>query len=419
MRIEKYKKLESKWKLSFMRLLYHENKTINHMKKNPLSVFRNIWWNIAHWWSLDTRSLSLFRVAFALLIIVDIALRSRYIVEHYTDMGIYPRAAFTEFWTSSTTFSLHAVSGHLWFQILLFGIHIFFALWLLFGYRVRTATIILWLLTVSLHNRNMMINSGADDLLRLVLFWSMFLPLDRYWSWNQERYRDTEKINYSTIISVWAFAFILQQCLLYWVTAYLKLWPEWYITHSAVYEILALETFHLPLSDIIFHSPRLLRFLSWASMFVEFLAPLFLISPIFKPLSRYIGICAIVCLHVGILTNISVGIFPWISMISMLALLPGHFWDKIITKLGPRWSITVFYDDACSLCNQWIHILQSYWALIWVEYRGLSQATESIQKISHKNTMWVVARGRKITLGYSGFIEVIRYIESSREFLTS
>ena len=66
---------------------------------------------------------------------------------------------------------------------------------MLVGYRTKIATCIVWALTVSLQNRNMLIHSGADDLLRMVLFWSLFLPLDRYWSWDKNRYTEVAKKN--------------------------------------------------------------------------------------------------------------------------------------------------------------------------------------------------------------------------------
>lgn len=181
---------------------------------------RDIWTRIRRSWSLDLRSLSLFRVGLALVILVDLALRARYLTEHYTDLGIFPRKAFFELWEGPATWSIHTASGELWFQVFLFAVHAFFALWLLLGYRTKISTIVLWILTVSLHNRNSTINSAADDLLRMVIFWSMFLPLDRHWSWDRNRY---PKMNLHSLLSIGTAAFISQQIFLYWVTAYLKL----------------------------------------------------------------------------------------------------------------------------------------------------------------------------------------------------
>ena len=138
-------------------------------------------------------------------------------------MGIFPRNAWLDIADGKSVLSLHIINGQPWLQILLFLIHGFFALCMLVGYRTWIATIVVWVLTVSLQNRLMIINSGADDLLRVVLFWSMFLQLDRHWSWESDRYRVSLHPHMKRIMGTAAVAFITQQILLYWVTAYLKL----------------------------------------------------------------------------------------------------------------------------------------------------------------------------------------------------
>lgn len=380
-----------------------------HMEHSLSSYGRALWGKISQAWSLDLRSLSLFRIGLAIVILCDLWLRSRYLMEHYTDVWIYPRSALQALWEAINTVSIHTANGTLWFQEAIFSVHAILALALLVWFRSRIAIIGIWILTVSLQNRNTLINSGADDLLRMVIFWSMFLPLDRYWSWDKDRY-DTERKSTSILQIFWVatVAYITQQCLMYWITAYLKFWPEWYITHSAVYEILALESFHLPLSDIVFQFPTVMRFLSASSMIVEFVWPLLLISPFFSTFFRYLGIFLIIGLHAGIVTHISVGIFPWISSISMLALLPSHFWEKIIPRLAPSGSLTVYFDDHCWLCSRWIRIIKNYWTLFGVQFTWLSQAKESIQKISAENDMWVISRGRHNFLGYTGFVELMK-----------
>lgn len=374
--------------------------------EHSFSSYAKVLWTRITWaWSLDLRSLSLFRIGLALVIIGDMLLRGRYLVEHYTNAGILPVRGFVDVFSWPTSWSIHAANGEPWFQVVLFSIHIFLALWLLVWYRTKTAIIFIWILTISLDNRNALINSAADDLLRNVIFWSMFLPLDRYWSWDKNRY---EESRIKTICTIGSIAFISQQIFLYWVTAYLKLWPEWYGTHSAVYEILSLETFRLPFGIILYSHPTVLRFISAASMFVEFLWPLLLVFPFFNTWTRMLGIFAIVSLHFGIMTNISVGIFPWISISAMFALLPKAFWDTILPRWAPKEKTTIYYDNHCGLCTRWIRVLQNFWLFVDVSYQWLSDAPKTIQKLSAKNDMWVIHRGKKNTLGYDWFVELIK-----------
>ena len=69
--------------------------------------------------SLDLRSIALFRILLALLLLTDLLLRSLQLQSFYTDEGVLAR----RFWIQITHrlhTSLHAASGELWWQIALF-----------------------------------------------------------------------------------------------------------------------------------------------------------------------------------------------------------------------------------------------------------------------------------------------------------
>ena len=127
---------------------------------------------------LDLRSLAIFRVGLGLLLLGDLAIRAGDLSAHYTDQGVLPRSALT----ARHYVSLHFLDGTADFQGALFVLAGLAALALLAGWRTRAATVVSWLLLMSLHARNPMILQGGDALLRLLLFWGMFLPLGARWS---------------------------------------------------------------------------------------------------------------------------------------------------------------------------------------------------------------------------------------------
>jgi len=141
--------------------------------------------------SLDLRSLALFRVLIGLILLFDLYERfglglffinnNGGLHAHYTSFGLLPVVVSMEE-LHSASFSLHFASGTFGFQFVLFGLHSLFAMGLLIGFRTRLSSVACWLLTTSMHNRNVWINNGGDDLLRLSLFWAMFLPLDARYS---------------------------------------------------------------------------------------------------------------------------------------------------------------------------------------------------------------------------------------------
>ncbi|MCB9807540.1 hypothetical protein H6768_06810 [Candidatus Peribacteria bacterium] len=60
------------------------------------------------------------------------------------------------------------------------------------------------------------------------------------------------------------------------------------------------------------------------------------------------------------------------------------------------------------MCTRWVRVLQNFGLLVGVSYLGLKSAPKNIQKLSQKNDMWVIARGRKNFTGYDGFVELLR-----------
>ena len=98
---------------------------------------------------IDPRSLALFRVGLASLLLIDLLLRSFNIAEFYTDGGIFPRAQFLEV-VRPWHFSIHAMSGSLGWQIILFVAAALAAFFLLVGYRTKWASIFSFLFLASL-----------------------------------------------------------------------------------------------------------------------------------------------------------------------------------------------------------------------------------------------------------------------------
>jgi len=123
----------------------------------------------------DLRSIAALRVGCALIVLLDLIQRSSDLVAHYTDVGIAPRMLVIDH-TNRWSVSLHQMSGIWQWQAVLFVLAGLAAVALLVGYRTRLASILTWGLCVSLITRNPYVGYSADVLLRLMLFWGMFLP---------------------------------------------------------------------------------------------------------------------------------------------------------------------------------------------------------------------------------------------------
>src|SRR5215216_3470663 len=161
----------------------------------------------------DLRSLAVFRVALALLVLADLAMRATDLTAHYTDEGVLPRTALLEEVLSPWAFSLNLMNGEPFFQVLLFGVAALAALGLLIGYRTSLMTVVVWVLLLSIQWRNPLVSGADGPLLRLLLFWGMFLPLGAYWS--VDRAKGAVARLSVRFLSVATFGLFLQIALVY------------------------------------------------------------------------------------------------------------------------------------------------------------------------------------------------------------
>ena len=95
--------------------------------------------------TLDLRSLALFRIGVAVVILLDLFERSKDFIAHYTDEGIVPRDVFLEKYHHWWEISFHLISGNVLYQGLLFVIAVIFAILLLLGFKTKISAIISWI----------------------------------------------------------------------------------------------------------------------------------------------------------------------------------------------------------------------------------------------------------------------------------
>lgn len=288
---------------------------------------REIWRaKAAELFGLDLRSLALFRIGLAALVIGDLIDRARFLSAHYGDMGVLPRWVLFRKFAGPWELSFHALSGRVEFQAVLFLLNGAFALALLVGYRTRLSTVVCWAFLVSLHYRNDMVLQSGDSLLRMLFFWSIFLPLGARFSRDAAGIPSAAKAS-NGILSAASLALTLQVCLVYWITAALKDAPAWRDEGNAVLLALSIDQLTSPFGRALRQFPEFLKILNFATLGLEFVGPALLFVPVFTSWIRLAVIVAFIWLHAGLAVCFAIGMFPFISIVSWLALIPGAFWD--------------------------------------------------------------------------------------------
>ncbi len=284
---------------------------------------------------IDLRSLALLRCGLGLVILFDIAGRLPDLAAHYTDQGILPRWAALVWLPVEAHLSVRMLSGAAWFQALVFAVAAAAAVALICGWHTRAAAVLSWYLVFALQARNPAIEHGGDNVLRLVLFWAMFLPLGDRWSRDRASGRLPAPAEHSErgaprVVSVAAFAARLQVCLIYWTTAAFKWGAAWVGQGSAIATAMRLDYLSTSWGRYLLRFPRLLRWMTRGSLGLEILGPAAVWSPVGTGPVRCLVVLAFVLFHLcGIGPTLRLGIFPWISALGWCLFLPGWFWQRL------------------------------------------------------------------------------------------
>ena len=345
--------------------------------------------SLGHLIGIDLRSLALFRVCLAIMIIVDLLVRLSDLQAHYTDWGLLPRAVVMEnSWTGS--WSLHFMTGSKNGISLLMGLHLSAAFLLLVGYRTRVMSILCCILIISLQARNPMILSGADDTIRLLCIFSMFLPLGARFS--VDRVLDPEPRDLPMVLSsVSSFAILAQVSILYLFTFLFKWHPIWIEDNTALYFMFHLDVFTNQFGQYQLGYPALLKAMTAFFVWCELLCPLLLWSPILTAQTRLAAIFLISAMQIGIATTMGIGMFPFISMTALLLFLPSNLWNTGFTLFSKphRTEMVIYFDDGCDFCKKILRFLLTF-ALIPGTHTAPTNTDPEILNTMEQENSWVV-----------------------------
>jgi hypothetical protein len=328
-------------------------------------------WQPRSWWmarlvelfSCDLRSLALFRVCLALILLSDMAVRFSDLQAHYTDFGVLPRFALLASFLHPWAWSIHLLGGTWWFEALLLAIQAVFALMLLIGYRTRLATIASWLLVVSLQNRNPLVLQGGDILYRMELFWGMFVPLGT-------RYSVDSALNSSPtpppkrIISFGTIGLLIQMALIYVFAVIHKSEKEWIVDGTALYYALSIDQFSVRLAFLMLKFPTLMKLFSRAVYTLQALGPWALFFPFWNAPIRTVTAFLFIGWHLSMTQFLAIGLFPFMSSAAMVPFLPSWFWNKITARLLKKNRLGkgfhIYYDIDCGFCRKTVLLLQTF-----------------------------------------------------------
>ena len=342
--------------------------------------------------SIDLRSLAVLRIGLGLLILADLLIRGGDLSVWLSDDGVLPRDTVID-WIASSQWSLYFVSGSWFWSLLLFGLAGLAAIALILGFRTRWATLLSFVLLASLHNRAPMLFQLGDKLLLLLVFWSLFLPLGARLSMDAALVHPDQQPSRpipNRYVSIATAAILLQAMAVYFFGACLKN-SEWYQDGTAIYYALQLDDMATGFAhlwrDQHWLTVPLTRYVWW----LELIGPLLIFSPWLRVPLRLLMMFAFISMQVGFIFNLHIGLFPLISILSILLFTPTETWDALEQRFWPSagagWQM--YYDQDCSFCLKMCWLLKTFLGLKQTPITP-AQSDPEIAEILEREFSWVV-----------------------------
>jgi hypothetical protein len=200
------------------------------------------------------------------------------------------------------------------------------------GWRTRLFAVLLYLGTLSIHNRDLMATCGMDVLLVVLLFYAMLSPCGAAYSLDARRAARRRAGPAEPLISPWAQRLVqLQISVLYFCTVTLKLGGACWIDGSALHYILHNEEvrrFTFGIEEY----PLLTSVLTYTTLLIELALPFLLWVRAARPFMLACG----VLLHLGITITINAPLFAELMFTGYLCFLAPDELDALLRALDVR-----------------------------------------------------------------------------------
>ena len=347
---------------------------------------RSIFKALSNPFTLDLRALALMRIGVGALILTDILLRASSFSAFLAERGIMARELSMSV-NSSWRWSLYWLNAEPLWAFTLMIAAAGFAVMLMFGVRTRLVSIASFVLLVSLQNRNPYLQQGGDNLLLLLTFWGCFLPWGERASIDASMVREPRVSNhYFSTVSI---ALVLQVMSVYFFSALLKTGVEWVRDGTGIYYALHNDQIAFGLAplwrDWHWFTVPLTHYVWW----LELIGPILALSPLWFAGFRTLVVVALIAMEIGFIFNLRIGLFPFISILSLIAVLPssviGFLWRS---EKKDKPSIQMYFDKECAFCEKTCYLLRYLFGLNATI--AAAQDDKQIGPILERENSWVV-----------------------------
>lgn len=203
------------------------------------------------------------------------------------------------------------------------------ALGMTLGAFTKTSIAITFLTLASFHNRNLFILNGADIIIRHFLFLLFFSPCGEALSidmWNHRRRHGSKGIPLKR--SPWVLRLMqIQFTLIYLQAFFYKLHGDTWIQGTAVYYATRIDIY-FRMTMPIFNNLLLMKFLTWATLIVEFSLGTFIWIKKF----RYWILFAGLLMHLSMELILNIPMFQWVMISAMVCMVIPEDLESILLR---------------------------------------------------------------------------------------
>ena len=314
------------------------------------------------WFSIDLRSLGLFRIAFGLCLLSNLYEHAAHggLVAFFSNAGVLTNhfALFSPIQPRPWSL-LFALSSPAEVAVGFTAIALVYALYTI-GWKTRLMQILVIVCFISIVNRNLLLQDGGSFVTTLLAIWTAFLPVGSRFSvdgWLKSRIfaerapsNDDPQVNSAPAhVSIACFALFAQLAVIYAFNAANKSGVTWR-SGTAVHYILWQNSTNTDLAAFIrLHEPRWFSpAFTWGTLLFEWTAPLTIFIPFGYVWSRRIQMAAMWAFHLGIASMLSLGPFAWVMMTYALLLLGPKDWAAATPRLARVWAwlLRMVYRDS-------------------------------------------------------------------------
>lgn len=353
---------------------------------------------------IDARSLGLFRIAMALVLLGDLFRRWIWLRVFYSNEGVLPNHnhIFNLRDKPPVWSFLHAFStpGENFFAFILI---LLVYLGFLVGYKTRVFHTLALLCVVSLGSRNILLENQGNFAAAALVFFTLFLPLGSRYSIDEclasidleneksakdlnQRKRQTEaELAVSrgpgwSPLSLAALALTLQIALILISSALwhrTDAWKAGEALHRALYVERWVSDFGAAMRGA---PPGLLKGLAFFLQAAEWIVPVLIFIPVARKVTRGLaaGLLAVYGLILG--TFFSLGLYGWTLVASAALLIPREAWEAFEETFSAARLRTVIYDVDCGVCLWTARLCKRLDKRGWLVFQGNDDLEQLIRR---------------------------------------